>query len=202
MTEAMSGESEILEGLDVLEFESQLALDTWLKKNHTVSKGIWLRLAKKVAGGRTLTYAEALESALCHGWIDGQRRSASETSYLQKFTPRTKRSIWSKINCQKALDLIEAGRMMPAGQGEVDRAKADGRWDAAYAGQRSMTVPGDLQAALDGNAEARSFFATLDSKNRYAVLFRIHAAKKAETRARRIQQFVDMLARHEKLHPS
>jgi len=148
-----------------------------------------------------VTYEEALEVALCYGWIDGQKKSHDGTSWLQKFTPRGPKSIWSKINTEKALRLIESGKMKPAGLKAVEGARQDGRWDAAYASQSKAVVPGDLQAELDRNAEAKAFFATLDSRNRYAILHRIHTAKKAETRAMRIEKFVRMLEKKEKLYP-
>jgi uncharacterized protein YdeI (YjbR/CyaY-like superfamily) len=173
----------------------------WLDKNHATSSGLWLRLAKKGSPTPSVSYAEALEVALCYGWIDAHKKGESETAWLQQFTPRRSKSIWSKINRQKALALIEAGRMKPAGLREVERARQDGRWEAAYDGQRSATVSADLRAALDRNPRAAAFFETLNSANRYAVLFRIHTAKKAETRAKRIQKFVEMLEKHEKLHP-
>jgi len=182
-------------------FEEQKAWEHWLAKNHKSSPGVWMRFAKKNSGLRSVTYKEVLEIALCYGWIDGQKRSESDTTWLQKFVPRGPRSIWSKINREAAASLIQCGRMKAAGLAAVERAKQDGRWAAAYDGQKKATVPDDLQAALDHNPKAKAFFATLDSKNRYAVLFRIHTAKKPETRARRIEQFVAMLARHEKLHP-
>jgi uncharacterized protein YdeI (YjbR/CyaY-like superfamily) len=182
-------------------FEDSVSWEKWLAKNHAASSGIWMRFAKKDSGLRSVTYKESLEGALCYGWIDGQKRSESETTWLQKFVPRGKRSIWSKINRESAARLIESGRMKPAGLAAVECAKQDGRWASAYEGQKTATVPKDLQAALDGNAKAKAFFATLDSKNRYAVLFRIQTAKKPETRTRRIEQFVAMLARHQKLHP-
>jgi len=182
-------------------FEDLRAWEKWLAKNHASSRGIWIRLARKDSGHRSVTHKEALEAALCCGWIDGQRRAESATSWLQKFVPRGSRSIWSKINREAAAALIERGRMKPAGLATVEKAKQDGRWAAAYDGQKNATVPDDLRAALDKNAKAQAFFATLDNRNRYAVLFRIHTAKKPETRARRIEQFVGMLAKHEKLHP-
>ena len=187
--------------IPTLLFEEQKAWERWLAKNHKSSAGIWMRFAKKDSGLRSVTYKQVLEVALCYGWIDGQKRSESDTTWLQKFVPRGPRSIWSKINREAAAALIECGRMKPAGLAAVERAKQDGRWAAAYDGQKKATVPDDLQAALDQNPKAKAFFATLDSKNRYAVLFRVHTAKKPETRARRIEQFVVMLARHEKLHP-
>ncbi|MGH9613787.1 MAG: YdeI/OmpD-associated family protein [Bryobacteraceae bacterium] len=182
-------------------FQNPKAWDVWLDRNYSSSPGIWLRLARKASGVKSVSYAEALEVALCYGWIDGQKKGESENAWLQKFTPRAKQSIWSKINREKALALIESGRMKTAGFNAIEHAKKDGRWEAAYDSQSAAAVPVDLQAALDKNARAKSFFATLDSHNRYAVLFRIHTAKKAETRAKRIQKFVEMLEKHEKLHP-
>lgn len=184
-----------------IHFCQQTEWEVWLNTYHLTSSGVWLRLAKKGAEATSVTYVEALEVALCYGWIDGQKKGESEHYWLQKFTPRSPRSIWSKINREKALRLIQDGRMQPAGLAEIERAKVDGRWEAAYDSQRSATVPADLQAALDSNQQAKAFFETLSSQNRYAVLFRIQTAKKAETRAKRIRQFVEMLARHEKLHP-
>src|SRR5262245_60295957 len=186
--------------LPVLPFERQKDWDGWLGKNHSTSSGVWLKLAKKSSGIKSVTYDEALEVALCYGWIDGQKRSHDETSWLQKFTPRGPKSIWSKINTEKAQKLIESGRMKPAGLKAVESAKQDGRWDAAYSSQSKATVPDDLQAGLDRNAKAKAFFATLDSHNRYAILHRIHTAKKAETRAKRIEQFVSMLEKKEKIY--
>jgi len=177
------------------------ACEKWLATNHKTSTGLWMKFAKKDSGLRSVTYKEALEAALCYGWIDGQKRSDTDKTWLQKFVPRGKRSIWSKINREAAAALIERGQMKPAGLAEVERAKQDGRWAAAYEGQKKATIPEDLQASLDHTPKAKAFFATLDSKNLYAVLFRIHTAKKAETRARRIEQFVGMLSRGEKLHP-
>jgi uncharacterized protein YdeI (YjbR/CyaY-like superfamily) len=173
----------------------------WLKRHHASAAGVWLRIAKKDSGIASIDYAGALEEALCWGWIDGQRRSADAQYFQQRFTPRTRRSIWSQINRAKVLKLIEEGRMQPAGHAEIERAKADGRWDAAYEGVAAATVPPDLQAALDANKKAAKFFATLDSRNRFAILFRTQSAKKPETRARRIAQFVEMLAKGEKPHP-
>jgi uncharacterized protein YdeI (YjbR/CyaY-like superfamily) len=184
-----------------LDFQDPKAWAAWLAKNHGESAGVWVRMAKKASGLKSVSHSEALEVALCYGWIDGQAKSSDENAWVQKFTPRGKKSIWSKINRAKALALIEAGKMKPAGLAEIERAKKDGRWDAAYDSPRAASVPDDLQAALDGNARAKAFFATLNGQNRYAVLFRIQTAKKAETRARRIRQFVEMLARGEKLHP-
>lgn len=185
----------------VLEFANRKAWVIWLDKNHSKSPGIWMRLAKKASGSQSVSYSEALEVALCYGWIDGQKKSDGEAAWLQKFIPRAKKSGWSKVNRKKALALIEAGGMKPAGLQAIERAKADGSWDAAYDSPSTATVPNDLQAALDKNPRAKTFFATLDSQNRYAVLYRIQTVKKAETRSRKIQQFVEMLARSEKLHP-
>lgn len=172
----------------------------WLERHHASAAGVWLRIAKKDSGIASIDHPAALEEALCWGWIDGQRKSDDAQYFLQRFTPRTRRSIWSQVNRAKVLKLIDEGRMQPAGLAEIDRAKADGRWDAAYEGVAAATVPPDLQAALDANKKAAKFFATLDSRNRFAVLFRTQGAKKPETRARRIAQFVEMLAKGEKIH--
>jgi uncharacterized protein YdeI (YjbR/CyaY-like superfamily) len=182
-------------------FEDKEAWADWLERHHAQSPGLWLRHAKKAAGLASVSYNEALEVALCYGWIDGQKKSYDEASWLQKWTPRGAKSIWSKINREKALKLIESGQMKPAGLVAIERAKQDGRWDAAYDSHSTATVPSDLQAALNGNAEASAFFTTLNSTNRYAILFRIQTAKKPETRAKRIQEFIGMLERHEKLYP-
>ncbi|WP_420854439.1 YdeI/OmpD-associated family protein [Sorangium cellulosum] len=173
----------------------------WLASNHASSRGVWLKLAKKASGVASVTYAEALEVALAWGWIDGQKRPLDDAFWLQKFTPRGPKSVWSKINRDKALALIAAGEMKPSGLEQVERAQRDGRWDAAYDSQSRATVPDDLSAALAANPRAAAFFAALDAANRYAVLFRVHTAKKPETRQKRITLFVEMLARHEKLHP-
>jgi len=187
--------------LPVLAFASSDSWETWLAEQHKSSPGVRLKLAKKGSGIESITYAEALDVALCYGWIDGQANRFDDTYYLQKFTPRRPRSKWSKINRDKVAALVEQGRMQPAGFLEVERAKADGRWDAAYDSPRTATVPADLQEALEANAAALEFFATLNSTNRYAILHRVHDAKRPETRARRIATFVDMLAKHEKLYP-
>lgn len=190
-----------LDGAPIVLFAKPKDWEKWLSKNHSKSPGLWLRLAKKGSAIPSVTYAEALEAALCYGWIDAQKRPESDAAWLQKFMPRKPKSIWSKLNCQKAQALIDAGRMQPAGLAEIERARQDGRWDGAYDSPRGATVPDDFAAALSASARAKAFFDTLDRANRYAVLFRIQTAKKPETRARRIQQFVDMLDRHEKLHP-
>jgi uncharacterized protein YdeI (YjbR/CyaY-like superfamily) len=188
-------------GSDVLSCASQDEWETWLQSHHESSTGIWLRLAKKSSGEVTLNYAQALDSALCFGWIDGQKKAESDAFWLQRFSPRTVNSIWSKINTEKAQALVQAGRMRPPGLREMTRAQQDGRWERAYAPSSNATVPADLQIALDANHKAQAFFDTLSRQNRYAILFRIQNVKKAETRARKIAQFVEMLAKGEKLHP-
>jgi uncharacterized protein YdeI (YjbR/CyaY-like superfamily) len=190
-----------LSEIPVIMFKHQKDWADWLDKNHSASAGLWLRLAKKASGLESVTYDEALEVALCYGWIDGQKKSFDDSSWLQKFTPRGARSIWSKINREKAEKLIESGQMQPAGLQAVESARQAGRWAAAYASQSEATVPLDFQAGLNANARAAAFFATLDSRNRYAILFRIQTAKKPETRARRIEQFIKMLEQNEKVYP-
>lgn len=185
----------------ILLFRRQKDWQDWLGANHATSSGTWLRLAKKRSAIQSVSYREALEAALCFGWIDAQKKGESEQAWLQRFTPRRDKSIWSKVNRGKAAALIKAGRMQPAGLEQVERAKKDGRWDAAYDSPGSAEVPGDLQAALDRNPRAKAFFGALDRANRYAILWRIQTVKKAETRARRIRQFIEMLKRHEKVHP-
>ncbi len=187
---------------EVLSFGSQAEMAQWMAEHHARSDGVWLRHAKKGAPAATVSYQEALEVALCFGWIDGQKKAEDAFYFRQRWTPRRARSIWSKINRDKALRYIDEGKMQPSGLAEVERARKDGRWEAAYDGGGKATVPPDLQAAFDASPGAGAFFATLDSQNRYAVLFRIQTAKKPETRARRIAQFAAMLARHETLHPA
>lgn len=193
--------TEFIDGIAVRAFKRQKDWETWLDKNHEASLGIWLKLAKTGAGIESVTYAQALEAAICYGWIDGQKKSYDESWWLQKFGPRGARSIWSKINRQKAEGLIRDGRMKPAGLAAVESAKRDGRWDKAYDSQSRASVPADLQAELDRHPKAKAFFATLNGVNRYAILFRIQTAKKAETRAKRIAQFVEMLERKDKIYP-
>lgn len=188
--------------LPIILFEKPSDWSSWLEENGAQASGIWLRLAKKASGITSITYAEAVEVALCHGWIDGLKRSYDESSWIQKFTPRRPKSIWSKINRSKVEALMASGQMRPAGLAEVERAKQDGRWDAAYDSYSTAAVPDDFEAALENSPEAKSFFATLNSTNRYAILFRIQTAKKPETRAKRIQEFVRMLEQHEVLYPS
>ena len=184
----------------------------WLAEHHASASGVWLKIAKKAAsagtpssGGTrpsegTLSYAEALDEALCFGWIDAQKRGLDDDYWLQRFTPRKRGSRWSKINTQKAETLIAACRMQPAGLAEVESARTDGRWAAAYAGSRNITVPDDLAVALAANPAAAEFFETLNSANRYAILYRIGTVKRPETRARKIAQYVQMLAEHQTLH--
>ena len=184
----------------VLPFETAADWEAWLDENHATADGVWLKIARKATGVRSVTHAEALDVALCYGWIDGQRNRCDDVWFLQKFTPRRARSPWSQVNQGKVAALIAEGRMRPAGLAEIERAKADGRWDAAYAGPRTAEVPEDLQRALDGNEAAKAAFATLSSQNRYAILYRVHDAKRPETRARRIAKFVEMLAEGRTLH--
>ncbi len=187
--------------LPTIAFATPSAWADWLASNHASARGLWLKLYKKGSGIASATYLEALEVALAWGWIDGQKQSHDETAWLQKFTPRGPRSLWSKVNREKALALIASGAMKPSGLEQVERAQRDGRWEAAYDSPSRAAVPEDFAAALAAHPKAAAFFATLNAANRYALLFRIQTVKKAETRARRIAQFVEMLARHEKLHP-
>ena len=180
---------------------SQGAFAQWLAQHHASSDGVWLRHAKKGAPAPSVSYQEALEVALCFGWIDGQKQSLDAHHYLQRWTPRRARSLWSKVNRDKALRYIDEGKMQASGLAEIERARADGRWDAAYDPASSAAVPPDLQAAFDAHPGAAAFFATLGAQNRYAVLFRIQTARKPETRARKAQEFAAMLARHETVHP-
>jgi uncharacterized protein YdeI (YjbR/CyaY-like superfamily) len=186
--------------LPILPFASKKKWSDWLAKQHDKPTGVWLKLAKKDSGIPSVTYEEALDVALCYGWIDGQKKGFDDKYWLQKFTPRGSRSIWSKINTEKAERLIASGEMKPAGLKAIELAKHDGRWDATYEGQKTISVPEDFQAALNKNKKAKDFFATLKSVNRYAILFRIHNAKKPETRVKRIQQFVEMLEKGEKIY--
>ncbi len=187
------------EELKVISLKNQRAWESWVSA-HLASTGTWLKLAKQSARTKSLTYQEALEVALCFGWIDGQKKSFDEHYWLQKFGPRGSRSIWSKINRSKAERLIREGRMEPSGFAAVESAKRSGQWDRAYDSQKTAEPPRDFLKVLNKNGRAKAFFGSLDSQNRYAVLFRIHNAKKAETRAKRIEKFVAMLERHEKLH--
>jgi uncharacterized protein YdeI (YjbR/CyaY-like superfamily) len=184
-----------------LHFDGPKEWAAWLKRHHADSSGVWLRISKKGASKSSISHADALELALCYGWIDARSRNDGPHHWLKRFTPRSARSIWSKVNREKALALVAAARMQPAGLKEMERAQTDGRWAAAYDSSSTSKVPADLQAALDANPRAQAFFAALDSQNRYAVLFRLQTAKRTETRARRIETFVAMLSRGEKLHP-
>lgn len=187
--------------MEIVSFESAEAFETWLGDQHATSAGIWLKLRKKGAGIVALDYAQALDVALCYGWIDGQKGKFDDQHWLQRFTPRKPNSKWSKINRDKVVALTEQGRMRPAGLAEVERAKTDGRWQAAYDGARTSSVPDDLVAALAANPAAAEFFETLDRQNRFAILYRIQDVKKPETRERRIEKYVAMLAEGKKLHP-
>ncbi len=186
--------------LPIVLFSDPGELEAWLEVQPADSGGAWLKIAKKGSGVKSVSYAEALEVALCFGWIDSQKRGFDESFFLQRFTPRRPRGRWSRINREKAEGLIAAGRMRAAGLAEVEAAKADGRWDVAYEGQRTAEVPPDLQRELERNSAAREFFATLDSANRYAIVYRLGEAKKPETRERRLRKFVEMLERGEKIH--
>lgn len=188
------------EDLPILEFPDMSAWERWLEANHESSAGVWLKIARKGSGAATVTYAEALEEALCCGWIDGQKAPCDETFWLQRFTPRGPRSKWSQVNRRKATELTDQGRMRPAGLAQVAAARQDGRWDAAYASQRTVTVPDDFQHAIDANPPAKEFFATLKSSERYSFLYRIYDAKRPDTRARRIREYVAMLAEHRTIH--
>jgi uncharacterized protein YdeI (YjbR/CyaY-like superfamily) len=188
-------------GEPVEPFESPAAFEKWLKKHHASATVVWIKMAKKSSGLPSITWTQAVDVALCYGWIDGQSKSLGETWAIQRFTPRAKRSKWSKLNRERVARLTEAGRMRPAGLAEVERAKADGRWDAAYEPASRLTVPDDLAAALAASKKAAALFAKLDAANRYAILYRVGDAKKPETRARRIADFVAMLERGETPHP-
>jgi len=186
--------------LPTIAFASREEWAAWLAEHHEDMDGVWLRFAKKDSGIESVTYAEAVEIALCYGWIDGQAAAGDDAHWQQRFTPRRARSRWSRINRDRATELIARGEMRPAGLREVERAKADGRWDAAYEGARTATVPDDLQAALDADPRASEFFATLDSANRYAILYRVQEAKRPETRARRIEKYVAMCRERRTIH--
>ncbi|HSQ64868.1 MAG TPA: YdeI/OmpD-associated family protein [Polyangiaceae bacterium] len=184
----------------ILALERAAEWHAWLAEHHARSRGVLLRIPK-AGGPKALTYASALDVALAWGWIDSQKRALDATAWLQRFTPRTAKSPWSKINRAKAEALLAAGKLEPPGRAEVERARRDGRWDRAYDGARAATVPDDLAAALARNPRARTFFEKLDSANRYAILYRIQTAKKPETRAERVTKFVAMCAKGETVHP-
>jgi uncharacterized protein YdeI (YjbR/CyaY-like superfamily) len=189
------------DGLPKIRFASTADWERWLEDNHASAEGVWIKMAKRGADIESVRYPEVLESALCFGWIDARREALDERYFLQRFTPRRQRSRWSRINRDKAEQLIADGRMRAAGRTEVERAKADGRWKAAYEGQKRSTVPDDLQRELDGRPNAKAFFAELSSQNRYAIIYRLNDAKKPETRARRLAKFVAMLEAGETIYP-
>ena len=186
--------------LPILPFASKKKWADWLAKQYDKTTGIWIKIAKKDSGIPSLTYEEALDVALCYGWIDGQKKGLDDQYWLQKFTPRGPKSIWSKINTEKAERLIASSEMRPAGLKAIEAAKNDGRWEAAYASQKNISIPEDFQAALEKNKKAKAFFSTLKSAERYSFLFRLHNIKKPEMRANRIQKFIEMLERGEKIH--
>lgn len=185
--------------LPLIPFATPKDFERWLKQNHAKVPGLWLQIAKKNSPNQTVTYAEALEIVLCYGWIDGQVGAHDEHYYKQRFTPRRAKGKWSQINVAKAEALIAQKRMQPAGLAEVERAKADGRWDAAYPSQSQAIVPPDLQKALDANPQAKEFFASLNNVNRYAFLYRLHAVSKTQARAERIQDYIQLLKAGKKL---
>lgn len=189
------------DGVPALAFASSAEWESWLEHNHAESAGVWVAIAKKGLGIDSVRYPEVLDSAICFGWIDARRESLDETHFLQRFCPRRPRSRWSQINRKKVEVLVAEGRMRPAGEAEVERAKADGRWEAAYESQREAGVPADLQAALDASPVAAGTFARLSAQNRYAILYRLHEARRPETRVRRLAKFVAMLEAGETLHP-
>jgi uncharacterized protein YdeI (YjbR/CyaY-like superfamily) len=186
--------------LPVLEFKSQAEWERWLDKNHARTNGVWLKYAKKGSGIKTVSHSEAIDAALCYGWIDSQGKSFDEKFYLVKFTPRRPRSVWSKINVERAERLIAEGRMKPAGLAQVQAAQADGRWERAYAGQATAEIPEDFKTALAKNHKAAKFFESLTKANKYAFIWRLHHVKRPETRAANIEKYVEMLADGQKFH--
>jgi uncharacterized protein YdeI (YjbR/CyaY-like superfamily) len=189
------------DGLPQLTFASAAEWEEWLEANHASSDGVWLKLAKKGSGIASVSLSEALDACLCFGWIDGLRRSLDESYYLQRYTPRRPRSKWSRINVDRVEKLTAAGRMRPAGLAEVERARADGRWDTAYESPKRIGVPEDLERELATRPAAREFFEGLDSRNRYAILYGLNDAKRPETRARRLAKFIAKLEAGERIHP-
>ncbi len=187
--------------METLHFKTPAAYRRWLDKNHMASEGIWLQIFKKDSGEKSVTYAEALDQALCYGWIDGQKKSFDDLSWLQKFTPRRPKSVWSKINTQHVERLIKSGAMTPAGIKAVEAAKADGRWEAAYAPFRSATPPEDFLKALSKNKKAEAFFKTLNKTNIFSIVYRLESAKKPETRERRMKLILDMMKQGKAFHP-
>ena len=189
-----------LNGIEIIAFDDAAGWEAWLAERHELQAGVWLKIAKKGSGAASVTNVEALDVALCYGWIDGQRKGFDETWYLQKFTPRRPKSLWSKVNIGKVEVLIAAGRMQAPGFAAIDAARADGRWDAAYESQRNATVPPDLESALEENARAKAFFESLNKTNRYAVIWRLLTAKTPGNRAARLQKMVAMLEAGETFH--
>ena len=187
--------------LPILDCESQSDWIAWLEDHHDTSPGVRLQIAKKNSGRRSVSYAEAVDTALCYGWIDGQRGALDDKFFLQRFRPRRPKSVWSKLNRAKVTKLISEGKMQPAGLKQIEAAKKDGRWDAAYASPANSTIPEDFQAALDKNPKAQAFFETLTKANRYSICWRIQNAKKPDIRRAKIEQFITMLGEHKKLHP-
>ncbi len=187
--------------LPVILFENQKEWTKWLSKNHKDFSGLWLRIAKKDSGVNSVSYPDAVDTALCYGWIDGLKQKYNETTWIQKFTPRSPKSMWSKINREKAEALIKSKKMKSAGQKAIENAKKSGMWALAYDSHRTSKIPPDFQKALDKNPIAREFFKTVGGSNRYAILFRIQTAKRKETREQRIEKFIDMLNKKKKIHP-
>jgi uncharacterized protein YdeI (YjbR/CyaY-like superfamily) len=181
-------------------FKTRKDFAAWLEKNHKTSPAVWVRIAKKNSGVSSITYAEGVEVALCYGWIDAQKLPEDETAWLQRFMPRRPRSIWSKVNREKVLALIASGEMKPAGLEEMERARKDGRWEAAYDSPSAAAVPADFEKELDRHPKAKAFYKTLSKANSYAILWRLQTAKKAETRAKRMRSFIEMLEKGETLH--
>ncbi len=191
--------AEIKDGLPVLSFETITAFAEWIE-SHIVDTGLWLKIAKKDSGVQTISYAQGLDVALCYGWIDGQKQSYDGQYFLQRFTPRRTKSVWSKINVAKVAELIKVGKMKPGGLAAIEAAKADGRWDAAYAGARTMAIAEDFAAAIEANPRAKAFWVTLNKTNKYAFNYRIHSVKKPETRQAKIEKFITMLSEGKEIH--
>ena len=186
--------------LSVLKFRLQAEWEQWLGKNHSQPDGVWLKFAKKNSGETTVSYIEAVDTALCYGWIDSQVKKFDEKFYLQKFSPRRTKSVWSKINRERVERLITEGKMMPVGLAQIEAAKSDGRWEAAYAGQATAEVPEDFKRALAKNKKAADFFETLSKANKYSFIWRLHQVKRPETRATNIEKYIEMLAEGQKFH--
>lgn len=189
-----------LNTIPIIEFETAEAFETWLLENHDNSNGLWLKIFKKNSGKKTISYAEALDVALCYGWIDGQKQAQDEQAWLQKFCPRRAKSIWSKINIGHVERLINERRMRPAGLQAVERAKADGSWEKAYDSPTQMTIPEDFIKELSKNKKAEAFFMGLNKTNLFSIGFRLQTAKKQETREKRMKEIIEMLAKGEKFH--